>query len=1059
MAVYNQILQYTFRDSLAQGDPQKTIKGAYFDGEFQAIHTASLDAMSITQNNTVSGNNTFTGTNLFTGAIQTTTSTSGVSPGTTGGLPGETFIVSTGAADSKLWREYADTTSKHYQIANDTANTFKDWLVTTRSANVVTNLTFGNSDNPTFTFSGSGLASFAGPITMTNSPLTISSGPPILVFNATGGALDTKNVVVKMNSGVFSIASSTDAAPTTSVTNAIAGNRSGTAWTSISLGNATDNPSFSFLGTGLTTYSGGITVNGLAFFPGNILNSVTTAGVNVGASSGDPVFRFVSTNGAANTKAWQIATGAAGTALNFQVVSDDWSTTFHNWLTVTRSAAAVSNVSLGNGTDNPSYNFNGSGAVGIAGTLSVSTGGSTIKGALTISAPSSGTALGITSTTTANALSMTASGNATNGNVTLNFDGSGNSYFYNQTASTTFNVGSSGATSLLNLVTSNTGRVTINSTGNVTVNAPSSGQTLTVNGATGGFGVVIQPADSSTALTVLTPATFNATINLRGNNNAGGSGFVLQQDSSSNAQINNQAAGSIIMSTNGSQRVVTNSSGNVTINAPSSGTALTITSAASNFAIDNTGPVRITNSGANLLLLNNSGAGFGTIQNDAASNWSLGFTSNAFSLGTSILKWNSSGNVTIAPPSSGNTLTVAAINGQVGFNVSNAAGAAPGYQWAQVGQLTWQIFEGASSDTFHIWNSSRADVITITGNGNISIAAPSSGQPLSIAGTTGGGGFFNCSANTNASITADFNNTNTSTAGACYARFLNSTDSMTIGITSTGYSGAFWTNGPTGESVFIGTSSNLPLSISTFGKERIRASGAGNVTVNAPDSGTAATISGLTGQNTLALSSTGAASNLASGWNAGIISSAWNIYSASTDPLAVGTQGNATLTLATNNTARMTITGAGQAQIYEPSYSAAALKNAATEESGTFTGTLTGMTAGTTGTVNYRRVGGTVTLFLTGSGTITGTSNATSMTMTGIPASLRPNTTLTIPCGQLENNASSPLFGSGQVDNTGTITFALATVSGSNLLINSGAFTASGTKGLYGGWTFTYPLS
>src|SRR5438128_1672900 len=73
MAIYNQVLLYTFRDSLASGDPQKVIFGAYLDGEFGAIHTASLDAVSLSGNNTIAGNNSFTGTNTFSGAGITTT--------------------------------------------------------------------------------------------------------------------------------------------------------------------------------------------------------------------------------------------------------------------------------------------------------------------------------------------------------------------------------------------------------------------------------------------------------------------------------------------------------------------------------------------------------------------------------------------------------------------------------------------------------------------------------------------------------------------------------------------------------------------------------------------------------------------------------------------------------------------------------------------------------------------------------------------------------------------------------------------------------------------------
>ena len=51
--------------------------------------------------------------------------------------------------------------------------------------------------------------------------------------------------------------------------------------------------------------------------------------------------------------------------------------------------------------------------------------------------------------------------------------------------------------------------------------------------------------------------------------------------------------------------------------------------------------------GNNSFILNSSGSWAGTIQNDAANTWSLGVTNDTEVLGTSILKWTSSGNVTI----------------------------------------------------------------------------------------------------------------------------------------------------------------------------------------------------------------------------------------------------------------------------------------------------------------------------------------------------------------------------------------------------------------------------
>lgn len=114
-----------------------------------------------------------------------------------------------------------------------------------------------------------------------------------------------------------------------------------------------------------------------------------------------------------------------------------------------------------------------------------------------------------------------------------------------------------------------------------------------------------------------------------------------------------------------------------------------------------------------------------------------------------------------------------------------------------------------------------------------------------------------------------------------------------------------------------------------------------------------------------------------------------------------------------------------------------------------FTGTLTGMTATTNLAVKYiidsRSV---VTLSVAG----TGTSNSTSMTMTGLPTQIIPPTVgSTVPC-LLTDNGTTNLIGWATVNTAGTITFGL----GANP--NTTGFTAAGTKGLPSGWTITYPL-
>jgi len=106
---------------------------------------------------------------------------------------------------------------------------------------------------------------------------------------------------------------------------------------------------------------------------------------------------------------------------------------------------------------------------------------------------------------------------------------------------------------------------------------------------------------------------------------------------------------------------------------------------------------------------------------------------------------------------------------------------------------------------------------------------------------------------------------------------------------------------------------------------------------------------------------------------------------------------------------------------------------------GSFTITLTGMTAGTTGTVNYaiEPSGKLVNIWVASA--ITGTSNATTMTGTGIPAALSATTnhrTMYFPVE--DNTLILAVFANGI--NSTTWTFATT--------IGGAGFTSSGTKGL-----------
>jgi hypothetical protein len=100
-----------------------------------------------------------------------------------------------------------------------------------------------------------------------------------------------------------------------------------------------------------------------------------------------------------------------------------------------------------------------------------------------------------------------------------------------------------------------------------------------------------------------------------------------------------------------------------------------------------------------------------------------------------------------------------------------------------------------------------------------------------------------------------------------------------------------------------------------------------------------------------------------------------------------------------------------------------------------FAATATGMTTSPTGTVSYSIVGNLVTLDIPA---ISGTSNATTFTLTGAPSTIAPVTEKDVLVRIIDNGTSA--VGFARIKTTGVIEL-YATLSG-------GAFTASGTKSI-----------
>lgn len=113
------------------------------------------------------------------------------------------------------------------------------------------------------------------------------------------------------------------------------------------------------------------------------------------------------------------------------------------------------------------------------------------------------------------------------------------------------------------------------------------------------------------------------------------------------------------------------------------------------------------------------------------------------------------------------------------------------------------------------------------------------------------------------------------------------------------------------------------------------------------------------------------------------------------------------------------------------------------EEFGTFTASLTGCTTVPTVTAQFARVGRLVSIHVP---TLTGTSNTTAATITGMPSTIFPVTQQRMPSET--TNAGTVGNGLWEIGTGGVITL-FATVAG-------GAFTNSGTKGTSQSVTITY---
>ncbi|MDZ7355866.1 MAG: hypothetical protein ONB55_22325 [candidate division KSB1 bacterium] len=247
----------------------------------------------------------------------------------------------------------------------------------------------------------------------------------------------------------------------------------------------------------------------------------------------------------------------------------------------------------------------------------------------------------------------------------------------------------------LQIRTNDTSRIIVGAGGSVSVNSPSSGYTISINSLAGTQGLVVDAASSWGGILL---------------RQAGTARWSLLHDYDASGEFSIYSHGTA------ASAVRITSARNVTVAGPTSGTALTV---------------------------NGVSAGTAQTWSDGSRSASLSFAASRVDFGAttgdilSLLTSNtrrvevaSGGNVTVNTPSSGTTLTLNSVSGGVSlvatdgtryFRVQSPAG-------VEVG-----TFSGHSLNLV----ANSATRMTLGTSGNISMAAPSTGVTLDVAGVSG----------------------------------------------------------------------------------------------------------------------------------------------------------------------------------------------------------------------------------------------------------------------------------------------------------------------------------
>ena len=300
------------------------------------------------------------------------------------------------------------------------------------------------------------------------------------------------------------------------------------------------------------------------------------------------------------------------------------------------------------------------------------------------------------------------------------------------------------------------------------------------------------------------------------------------------------AANTLAFASNTTLRGSVNSTGNWVLAAPSSGVALTVSAVAgqvaATFSSANQG-ISITSSAATAPLK------FVPTGQDAWTIGAGGVSVNDFAIQNATRSTNpitisggaSGGNVTINAPSSGVALTVNGVTAQMALSISSVANYAQS-KWND-GTVDAYLGVGAFANTsFNLGTlSAHAMSLYTNGNprialasaGNVTINAPSSGDALTVNQLTGAYGAIVKNGAAGSAILELCGN-GSSPGGNTVALFSNGADNV-------GY---------------LSVRGNFGFNLQTNATTRVAVAAAGNVTINAPSSGTTLELSTVGGTGT-----------------------------------------------------------------------------------------------------------------------------------------------------------------------------------------------------------------